>query len=212
MCPRYIFNSRGLLLHNNKSLCSVCTFLCFCVFFPNLVFYFLFQQLTRWNPLPSPGWMRKVCLIWKYLKLISTLATHLLLREGFWNDQRKLLSSKSLTCSSLAQPCVMTCPSQIWKHSRQGNAFGTSIHSRAFNEEKTLWGYDLENIFGDVSILPNISNIHQSRENFWMKSDFHTSLDPTCISSWKLWYTKTPILKFFHEYPDISSLFSKQAR
>ena len=105
----------------------------------------------------------------------------------------------------------MTCPSQIWKHSRQGNAFGTSIHSRAFNEEKTLWGYDLENIFGDVSILPNISNIHQSRENFWMKSDFHTSLDPTCISSWKLWYTKTPILKLFHEDPDISSLFSKVA-
>ena len=61
---------------------------------------------------------------------------------------------------------------------------------------------------GDASILPNIPNIHQSREDFWMKSDVHTSQGPTCISSWKLWYTKTPILKFFHEYSDISSLFS----
>ena len=27
-------------------------------------------------------------------------------------------------------------------------------------------------IFGDASILPNIPNIYQSREDFWMKSDF----------------------------------------
>ena len=49
----------------------------------------------------------------------------------------------------------MTCPSQIWKHSRQGNAFGTSIHSRAFNE--TLSGYDQESIFGRCFNSPKYS-------------------------------------------------------
>ena len=203
-----------LLLHNKSLLqcvyTSVFVFVCFA-----LILCFSFFSMTNQVKPTSLSWLNEESL--SHLKILEAHLHPTWQHIPFFGNDFEMIEENCCHQNPLPAP---PWHSPVWWHVRPKYENILAKEMRLAHQsiveplmKKKHFGAMIWKIFLGMFQFSQIFQISTKAERtfewkvIWCVH--HTPLDHTCISSWKLWYTKTPILKLFHVDPVISTLFSK---
>ena len=162
-----------LLLHNKSLLqcvyTSVFVFVCFA-----LILCFSFFSMTNQVKPTSLSWLNEESL--SHLKILEAHLHPTWQHIPFFGNDFEMIEENCCHQNPLPAP---PWHSPVWWHVRPKYENILAKEMRLAHQsiveplmKKKHFGAMIWKVFlEDASILPNIPNIHQSREDFWMKSD-----------------------------------------